>query len=177
MPSSSGMSATLPRSQSEIVVDFARPKQTSEDEMSHDSLNESEFTLRMNPEAPKGASKNALYIDDSDEEVRRSPEWVSQGTKHSVDPHKTRRDSTDWGLGWNESNPSKESIKVVREKQKSRRSAGRDLGWKPSLPTNSPAHSFRSTIDLLPSSKKRRGLRQQVIIAVSSKVTGYLSQC
>ncbi|XP_069940293.1 facilitated trehalose transporter Tret1-like [Cherax quadricarinatus] len=182
MSTSRGLSTTLPRSESEIVVDFARPPPTSEDDMSHDSLNEVEFCLQNLPRTSRSSSKNALYVEDSEEEEEeaknpgtsksfKSPKTTSKSAntlpvsskslKTSLEPLDTQRTTPDWNLHTqSESNTSRGSIKVVTDNRKTRLS--RNLSGKTA--NSSPAYSFRSTIDLLPSCKKRRGLRQQVIV-------------
>nr|XP_053630945.1 facilitated trehalose transporter Tret1-like [Cherax quadricarinatus] len=181
MSTSRGLSTTLPRSESEIVVDFARPPPTSEDDMSHDSLNEVEFCLQNLPRTSRSSSKNALYVEDSEEEEEaknpgtsksfKSPKTTSKSAntlpvsskslKTSLEPLDTQGTTPDWNLHTqSESNTSRGSIKVVTDNRKTRLS--RNLSGKTA--NSSPAYSFRSTIDLLPSCKKRRGLRQQVIV-------------
>lgn len=131
--------------------------------MSHDSLNEVEFTLQKLPGTSRSSSKNALYMDDSDGEASKSPRR-SYGINSSLDDQDTLGNTSEWRHNRSESNTSRGSIKVVTDNRRKRRTLGRELSGNTFSPTSSPAYSFRSTIDLLPSSKKRRGLRQQVIV-------------
>ncbi|KAK4294926.1 hypothetical protein Pmani_032480 [Petrolisthes manimaculis] len=157
--------STLPRSESEIVVDFTREKQTSgsEDEMSSDSLNEGDAeilaaesasqhhhhhhfdstpTTSRNFPGSSRSTKNALYIEESDGEDAKIPPTS----------HKSSRKSQ---KGTSEVQDVGSSSDLVSGAKKRRETAS----LKPPSPSN---YSFRSTIGLLPSSRKRRGLRQQV---------------
>lgn len=161
MPSSRGPSGTLPRSESEIVVDFAR-QQSSEDDMSHDSLNEGDCQSQSERRDSKNISRDSLYMDESDGDGGWSRR-ASQGEKSFQDD----LESDNWHREKAEGNASRGSVKVVDSNMK-RRITDEIYGKQPS-PISSPTYSFRSTIDLLPSSRKRRGLRQQVnALAVSS---------
>lgn len=175
MPVSRGLPATLPRSESEIVVDFALPQRTSDDEMSNDSLGNEDgdvtaeggggggFSHHQNlPGSSRSSSRNVLYVGDSDEETRK----FKSSRRGSSELQDLDDGTGDWRLSRSEGNTSRGSEKVVTDNRRRRRSAGRTLsGGKrgPPSPTGSPGgYSFKSTIDLLPSSRKRRGLRQQV---------------
>ncbi|XP_037779537.1 facilitated trehalose transporter Tret1-like [Penaeus monodon] len=156
MPSSRGPSGTLPRSESEIVVDFAR-QQSSEDDMSHDSLNEGDCQSQSERRDSKNISRDSLYMDESDGDGGWSRR-ASQGEKSFQDD----LESDNWHREKAEGNASRGSVKVVDSNMK-RRITDEIYGKQPS-PISSPTYSFRSTIDLLPSSRKRRGLRQQVVV-------------
>lgn len=165
-------SSTLPRSESEIVVDFTRQKQTSgsEDEMSSDSLNEGDAdvlaaesashhhnqhhrfdstpTTSRNFPGSSRSTKNALYIEESDGEDAKVP-------------HSSHKSSRRTQKGTTDTHDIGSSSDLASGGKKKRETAS----MKPPSPSN---YSFRSTIGLLPSSKKRRGLRQQVSNTIRS---------
>ncbi|XP_050715493.1 facilitated trehalose transporter Tret1-like [Eriocheir sinensis] len=155
MSLSQGVQSTLPRSQSEIVVDFTRPSQDTEDEMSHDSLNEAELLRQSLPPASRTPCKNALFVDsDAEEEARPGPSGAADPTGAEETQSEARASSED---------SLEDSLKGSsgRLSERKLRSLFGDPPVKPPSPGN---FSFRSTLGLLPSSGKRRGLRQQVIV-------------
>ncbi|XP_064114788.1 facilitated trehalose transporter Tret1-like [Macrobrachium nipponense] len=169
MPSSRGQPGTLPRSESEIVVDFSCPRaSSSDDEISHDSLTQVDYC--RTEDSPRNFSRDSLYLEDSDSDRRRRlSASSSQGTKSFFDVQMDggRDSGGEWRLSRSEANVSRGSVKIVSSEKKL--SAESEEGFaKPPTPTgSSTTYSFRSTIDLLPSSRKRRGLRQQIIVTAA----------
>ncbi|XP_063881799.1 LOW QUALITY PROTEIN: facilitated trehalose transporter Tret1-like [Scylla paramamosain] len=120
--------------------------------LSQDSLNEGGLLRQTLPPASRAPCKNALFVD-SDAEEEASPR-SSEATTDSQGAVEGAAGSPASSKGSLSGSSASSTVKKLR-----------NLLGESSLKPPSPENfSFKSTIGLLPSSRKRRGLRQQVVV-------------